>query len=124
MCQADNGVKGTPSSASPLQSGLSADATKYITFVFPWTQKVSGTNAFRDSQFGPACGAATGNLLWMSDVFEEALGEIASGCSDAEEVAQDALDKVHEYIRQQMDAPQAPTPIEEPERSAGGPNAS
>ena len=74
----------------------------YISFVFEWTDAVSATNAFEDSQFGPALGVATGNLLRMNDIMEEALREIANGTCDAEDLAQDALGKIDAHIVEQM----------------------
>lgn len=88
----------------------------YITFVFEWTEAVSATNAFEGSQFGPAFGAATGNLMRVNDILEEALREIANGTCDAEDIAQDALDQMQAHTVQQMNLHPRRRKIEEAEQ--------
>jgi hypothetical protein len=117
MCQADEPITGDASAPSAFQSEDSAEAESgkcFITLVFEWTDAVSKVDYWNDSALGPALGAATGNLLHVNDILEQALAEIAHGCSDAEDIAQDALDKANAHVRSQMNLHPRRRQTEEP----------
>lgn len=82
---------------------------KYFTAVFEWTDayEKSGNPFTTDiHSWGPAVGLATGNLMYQSEIYENALGEIAhnSGHSECAEIAQKAIDDANAYIRKQIAA--------------------
>jgi hypothetical protein len=86
---------------------------RYITLVFEWTEAVSKLG-YNDTHLGEAVAVATGNLLTVNGILEDALGDIANGSCDAEDLAQDALDKANEHVLKHMRiSPEARRQIEE-----------
>lgn len=75
---------------------------KYFTLVYEHTERFAAHNPFTtETPWGVAIGASVGDLMHEIDVLAEALRKISCGSSDAEVIAQDALDEVENYIIEQ-----------------------
>jgi len=87
-----------------------ADEKRYFTLVYEHTPDFMNHYPFNlEVPWGTVTGMSIGDVLHEAWVFQEALEEIRNGSSDAEQIAERALDQIDEYrLKQDWRNPNVP----------------